>query len=138
MTRQCAALGLFTMLLAGCGAYATREDLVRYYTRQLEQLRSPQFRSLMQTDPEAALAQTRRNMARCGFESLEELMAVTKRYQDDPDVKALLEKIRTVSRQWPPPADETNVPAADPGSPGGGRPGPPLPSPGAGFSGCPA
>jgi hypothetical protein len=98
-------LGLAVLLLSGCGSSATRDDLIRYYTMQLELARSPEFRILMRTDPAAALDQTRRNMAECGFESLEELMAVTARYREDPAVKPLLEKIRALARDWPPPPD---------------------------------
>lgn len=108
--RRFVGLGLAIHLLAGCGAYATRDDLIRYYTSQLERVRSPQFRSLMQSDPEAALEETRRNMARCGFESLEELQAVTRRYQEDPEVTSLLEEIRVVSRRWSRPAAESDSP----------------------------
>jgi len=84
---------IFILSLSACGKTAGKNELIAYYKKQIQWMQSPDFNPSIQKDPEKGLKKIQDMMASCGFESLEELMAISAKYKEDPAVKRLTERI---------------------------------------------
>ena len=109
-----AAVALVAVLLAvGCGHQPGKAELMAYYQKQIEWMQSPEYRELMEHNPDRLMSRGAEMLGESGL-TLEQSMDLAEKLADDPEVKALVDQIRRITEDLVNPQPEPDYdPAGD-------------------------